>query len=388
MPAALIEAIPERVLMTADAVGGVWQYSLELARGLAAHGVETVLAVLGPAPSAAQLFEASQVLRMRVIPTQLPLDWTAPAPESLHAAAHALAELAARCAVDSVHLHTPALYADARWPAPVVAVAHSCVRTWWRAVHGGPLPRDLAWRADCAAVGLARADAIIAPSRSFAAALREAYGIARPVSVVHNGRRPARHAPARRRRAVLAAGRLWDEGKNIAVLDRAAARLDAPVYAAGPLAGPHGVAVRFAHLHALGALDATALAAQYASIPIFAAPSRYEPFGLAVLEAAQAGMALVLSDIATFRELWDGAARFVDAADPDAFAAELRALLDDERARARLAAAARVRARDYGANAMVAATLGVHRAALAPSPPLPRMAGEGAARVVARVGAS
>jgi hypothetical protein len=35
-----------------------------------------------------------------------------------------------------------------------------------------------------------------------------------------------------------------------------------------------------------------------------------EPFGLAVLEAAQAGCPLVLSDLPGFRELWDGAALF------------------------------------------------------------------------------
>ena len=48
--------------------------------------------------------------------------------------------------------------------------------------------------------------------------------------------------------------------------------------------------------------------------PIFVSVSRYEPFGLAVLEAAHAGCALVLSDIPTFRELWQGAASFVIAA--------------------------------------------------------------------------
>ena len=48
----------------------------------------------------------------------------------------------------------------------------------------------------------------------------------------------------------------------------------------------------------------------------------YEPFGLAVLEAAQAGCALVLSDIPTFRELWDGAALFVAAATTPRLCAE------------------------------------------------------------------
>lgn len=367
MRAALSGPAPRRVLMTADAVGGVWQYSLELARGLASRGIETVLAALGPVPSSVQLAEAATVPAMRVVATQLPLDWTATAPESLHAAADALAELAASSEVDSVHLHTPALVNGRRWPAPVVAVAHSCVATWWRAVRGGALPHDFAWRAACTADGLAHADAVIAPSRSFASMLQSVYSETRPIAVVHNGRRPPRRPADGRRRAVLTAGRLWDEGKNIAVLDRAAARLGSPIHAAGPLSGPHGVAVRFSHLHHLGELNDAQLAAEYAKSPVFASPSRYEPFGLAVLEAAQAGMALVLSDTPTFRELWDGAARFVDPSDPDEWTAALREVLDDAEARARLADAALIRSRDYGPDAMVEKTLAVHRSTLAVS---------------------
>jgi glycogen(starch) synthase len=182
---------------------------------------------------------------------------------------------------------------------------------------------------------------------------------------VHNGRAAPPVCAGPRRRAVLAAGRLWDEGKNLAALDDAAARLDAPVYAAGPLTGPHGTAIGFAHLHALGTLDGARLAEQFSSLAVFAAPARYEPFGLAVLEAAQAGMALVLSDIPTFRELWDGAACFVDPGDPDQLSDTLRGVLDDAPACARLGADARRRAGNYRAEPMVEATLAVHRTVLA-----------------------
>ena len=48
---------------------------------------------------------------------------------------------------------------------------------------------------------------------------------------------------------------------------------------------------------------------------IFVSSSVYEPFGLAVLEAAGSGAALVLSDIPTFRELWDEAALFAPPGD-------------------------------------------------------------------------
>jgi hypothetical protein len=47
--------------MSTDAVGGVWRYSMELAHGLGARGVEVVLAVLGPEPDADQRQEANDL---------------------------------------------------------------------------------------------------------------------------------------------------------------------------------------------------------------------------------------------------------------------------------------------------------------------------------------
>ena len=80
---------------------------------------------------------------------------------------------------------------------------------------------------------------------------------------------------------------------------------------------------------------------------IFAAPAHYEPFGLGILEAAASGCALVLGDIASLRENWDGAAVFLPAE-------RCRPLADDSRPadrrrgeRRRLAAAARARARHF-----------------------------------------
>ena len=77
---------------------------------------------------------------------------------------------------------------------------------------------------------------------------------------------------------------------------------------------------------------------------IFAAPSRYEPFGLAVLEAATCGAALVLADIATFRELWHDVAVFVPPNDPAAWAVAVNRLADDRSRLAGLASQARERA--------------------------------------------
>ncbi len=97
---------------------------------------------------------------------------------------------------------------------------------------------------------------------------------------------------------------------------------------------------------------------------MFASPALYEPFGLGVLEAAQSGMALVLSDIPTFRELWDGAALFVAPSEDDELLRALARLLDDPAMAARYGALARERARSYTVEAMVEGTAAVHRAVL------------------------
>jgi glycosyltransferase involved in cell wall biosynthesis len=66
-----------------------------------------------------------------------------------------------------------------------------------------------------------------------------------------------------------------------------------------------------------------------------------------VLEAARAGCALVLSDIPTFRELWNGAALFVSPHNPDALFFALERVCRDDALRASLAQRAAARARRY-----------------------------------------
>jgi glycosyltransferase involved in cell wall biosynthesis len=368
VPARLNRSARRRVFMTADAVGGVWQYAIDLARGLGTAGVETTLAVLGPAPSCDQRDEARAIAGLRLLETGLPLDWTADSAEAVLEAGDAVAALAAESGADLVHLNSPALAASAAFSAPVVAVCHSCVATWWEAVRSGPLPPDFRWRTDLVRRGYLAADALVAPTAAFADATARTYGLERAPRVVHNGRRLT-PAPGATRVPdgpfVFTAGRLWDDGKNLAALDRAASRLPWPVLAAGPTQGPHGAAITLDHIRTFGSLAATEVAAYLAARPVFASLAHYEPFGLAVLEAAQAGCPLVLSDIPTFRELWDGAALFVRPQHDAAIAAALDGLLRDPAERARLGARARERAARYTVEAMTAGVLAVYRGLLA-----------------------
>jgi glycosyltransferase involved in cell wall biosynthesis len=341
-----------RVLLTADTVGGVWQYATDLASGLVELGYEPIVATLGPRPTAAQ--RAGVAAGVELIEADLPLDWLAVGPSELTEAAEGVARLADRHRADVVQLNAPALAASVRFDQPVVVVAHSCVGTWWQAVRGGRIDSDLGWRAELTGEGLELADAAVAPSGAFGAMLQHCYGLDQALTVVRNGRRPLAHKPGEPQAVAFTAGRLWDEGKNVAVLDRAAGLTAVPIRAAGPLFGPNGSGVTLSNLETLGSLDADGIGGVLAGQPVFASAAVYEPFGLAVLEAAQAGCALVLSDIPTFRELWDGAARFVYPHDAVGFARAIEEIVGDPALRAQLGEAARVRAADYTVERMAA----------------------------------
>ena len=128
-----------------------------------------------------------------------------------------------------------------------------------------------------------------------------------------------------------------------------------------------GRAAALANVQATGALTAGDLAGLYARAPIFALPARYEPFGLAVLEAAAAGCALVLGDIPSLRENWSGAAIFVDAKDPAALRATINALIANPQERTRLAATARDRAHHFTLDRMALAYAALYRDMMRPS---------------------
>jgi glycosyltransferase involved in cell wall biosynthesis len=352
------------VLMTADAVGGVWQYALDLAGGLRPHGVDTTVALIGPAPSEDQQAMA-QAVGANLILTGLPLDWTASRPDEVEEAGRALARIAEQLQPDLIHLNSPALGASATFDAPVVAVCHSCVSTWWRAVKGGALPEDFIWRTDLVRRGYARADRLLAPTLAFAQATATAYDLEEAPTVVMNGRRaPRAGMSAPFELFVFTAGRLWDEGKNFATIDRAAEHLSIPVLAAGPLQGPNGSAAEARHARALGRLSDEEIARHLSRKPIFVSTARYEPFGLAALEAAQAGCPLVLSDIPTFRELWEGAALFIHPDSEEALSEVIERLVQDAEARDVLGRAARKRAGSYTVEAMSAGILDAYRSVL------------------------
>jgi glycosyltransferase involved in cell wall biosynthesis len=349
-----------KLLMTADAVGGVWTHAMELCAALAPAGVHVTLATMGPRPSPAQQLAARAIGNVDLIATDFALEWMDDPWADVERAGSWLLALEHAVRPDVVHLGGYAL-AALPFSAPVVIGAHSCVLSWWRAVKRQDPPDRLDRYRDAVRRGVHAADAVAAPTRAMLDAVAYHYGAPAHGVVVHNGRDSRRFSPSTKRPIVLSAGRVWDEAKNVEAVDRVAPALPWEVRIAGDPRAPDGSVRAVRHARALGPLTERALAAEMARASVFALPARYEPFGLSVLEAALSGCALVLGDIASLRELWDGAAVFVPPDDEPALALAINTLITDRAARARLAECARMRARTLTPHRMAAEYLALYR---------------------------
>ena len=164
---------PKRVLMTLDAVGGLWRYSIDLARCLAAEGIECVLVGFGPAPSKAQQRECRDLRNVALRWTRQPLDWMVEEEAALDEVGDTLVAIGREWDVDLLHLNLPSQAAMIADGLPVVVTSHSCIATWWQAVRGYALPPTWQWQRTLTKRGLMRADAVMIPTSSHGDALIE-----------------------------------------------------------------------------------------------------------------------------------------------------------------------------------------------------------------------
>ena len=335
-----------RVLMTADTVGGVWTYAVELARELEARGVRVAIATMGPPLSPHQRAQLAGSRAITLHESTFRLEWMAGCLVDVQAAGEWLLELERELEPDIVHLNQ---YAFGALPfrAPTLLVAHSCVLSWWRAVRGEAAPPEWETYRRWVAHGLAGAGLVAAPTRAMLDSLAEDYAFREEGLVLPNGASGDEFAPARKQHFVLAAGRFWDAAKNLAALEQVAPALPWPVKVAGAYQHPDGGTVAPEGVQCLGELPREALAREFARAAIYALPARYEPFGLSVLEAGLSACALVLGDIPSLREIWGPAAVYVRPDDPAALHAALRHLIDHPAERVRRGQSALARARHF-----------------------------------------
>jgi glycogen(starch) synthase len=350
-----MKVLPKRILMTADTVGGVWTYALELARALSKYDIEVAIATMGPRPSAFQREEAAAIGNVDLFESDYKLEWMQNPWSDVRAAGDWLLDLEKRLRPDVVHLNG---YAHAAWPwkRPKLVVGHSCLFSWWRACRSGEPPSEWCEYKNAVRRGLRAASLVVAPTQSMLDALDENYPgcVNGKGMVIPNGLDVGSLSPAPKQKFVLAAGRLWDEAKNIQTLTSVAWELPWAVCLAGEKQNVDGGTTLLAkkNCYALGHLPRENLRHWYACASIYVLPARYEPFGLTVLEAALSGCALVLGAIKSLKENWADAAVFVNPNDRGALKETVAELIKNEGYRTRLGQAARERALQFSSARM------------------------------------
>jgi glycosyltransferase involved in cell wall biosynthesis len=340
-----------QVLMSADTLGGIWDYALELSTQLSRFGIRTALATMGRIPCAEQRRAAAAVPGLELYESDFRLEWMPETGDDLERAGEWLLGLERQIRPDIVHLNGY-VHASLPWSAPCLVVAHSCVLSWWTAVKNEPAPPEWDDYARRVRRGLRDAAMVVTPTHALLDAMTSLYGPLPHARVIGNGRNPQRFRLDDKEPMIFSAGRLWDEAKNMSALNAIAHEVGWPLIAAGDWQRPDGKGQRPAGLQTLGVISSSEVSSWLSRAAIYALPARYEPFGLSILEAALSGCALVLGDIPTLRELWDGTAIFVPPDDHERLLSALQALICHPIRQTELGLAARRRALTYSAERM------------------------------------
>jgi glycogen(starch) synthase len=319
------------VLITSDTVGGVWTYTQELVTGLSHAGHGITLVSFGKLPSPHQTAWMRTLPALDYRPTEYRLEWMEVAERDIEESRRYLEMLIDEVQPDVLHFNQYC-YGDISVDVPRIVVAHSDVISWWVAVHGKE-PDETPWirrYREHVTRGLRGADLVVAPSRWMLDSV-ERYARPQQQAVIHNGRTPELFdSHERKEHFALSVGRIWDQAKQASLL--LSAQLPVRTCIVGWEDEPgrqskESLLKTNANAELLGPKSQDELRSLFARASIYVATSSYEPFGLAPLEAALSGCALVMNDNPVFHELWGDSAVYFrrnDSADLARVVSELR----------------------------------------------------------------
>ena len=334
-----------RLLVTADTFSGVWTYSRELVSGLVTHGAQVTLVSFGEIPLPHQTAWMDGLHGLEYHPTAFRLDWMQEGEHDFHAAQDYLCAIVRDTRPDFLHLNQLS-FGALPVSTPRLVVAHGDLITWWLSIHGHEPAASawLRWYRETVREGIRRAEAVVTTSRWMEHMLGIAYGHDFEGYVIPPGRNPIYFNPfVTKEESILAIGRLWDTGKQVALLTQHRHGLpvcivgaDSPIPApALPIRADVRVSTGEHEISVKGAQTESQLRSLYSKSTIFAATSRYEPTGLASIEAAFSRCAIVANDTEVYRELWGDAALYFERNDAESLS-EVLSQLDEDRELTRL----------------------------------------------------
>ena len=301
-----------RLLITTDTIGGVWTFTSELTQQLLQRGHEIYLVSFGREPSPSQKQWAEDQLRsneerLTSLYSTIPLEWMQNNEKAFEEGQEEILDDAA-CFRPDLILSNQFCFGRLDTTIPRIVVAHSDVLSWAKACKPSALDPTL-WLnryTSMVQAGLLDAAAIVTPTAWMGKALTNNFFLPRNVYVIPNGVsvEPAPHPPPVRKFQAITAGRLWDEAKGLESLRGLDVTL--PILVAGEniFESQNPNASWPGNLTSLGPLSQAELHRHFRESDLYLCTSRYEPFGLAPLEAALCGCAVICRNIPSLREVW------------------------------------------------------------------------------------
>jgi glycosyltransferase involved in cell wall biosynthesis len=344
------------VLVTSDSLSGSWTYTRELVTGLVTRGVRVTLVSFGEIPLPEQTSWMDRLHGLDYRPTAFHLEWMQEAEIDLPESSAYLAALVREVRPDVLHLNQ-FCYGNLPVDVPRIVMVHGDLITRTHAVHdSAPRPEgSLTWYRNMVLNGLAGADAVIAPSVWMLDRISACYRRPQRAEVIYPGRNPIFFNPyVNKDDCVLAVGRLVDASKQVFLLTQQP--YSVPVCIVGseqtvpmpriPIRADVKVDTDRTTVAIRGPQTEAQLRALYSRASIYAATARYEPLGMAALEAAFSRCAIVANDIPSFREIWGDTALYFRTNDAASLADNIRQLNADRPMRRAYAELAYARARE------------------------------------------
>jgi glycosyltransferase involved in cell wall biosynthesis len=327
------------ILVTTDTLSGVWTYTRELVSGLVSRGLRVTLVSFGEVPLPEQTSWMESLHGLDYHPTAFRLEWMQEGEQDYRDSSNYLISLVHEIRPDVLHLNQ-FCYGALSVATPRVVVAHEDLIGWWLAVHGHE-PTGARWLRhyrEMVAAGLSGATTVVTPSNWMLDALCEAYTSPANSRVIYNGRNPIFFNPyVNKEDSVLSVGRLRDAGKQVHLLTQF--RHPIPVCIVGsehpannprlPIRADVKVATEQLSVSLKGPQTEAQLRMLYSRAVMYAATSRYEPFGMPVLEAALSRCAIIANDIPSFREVWGDDAMYFRTNDGASLAEHIRELAEN-----------------------------------------------------------
>jgi glycosyltransferase involved in cell wall biosynthesis len=308
-----------RLLITTDTVGGVWRFGIELAEGLLRAGDTVVLVSFGGIPSASQRLECKRLAecwtkQFYYSASATPLEWMQQNERSYDEGLLILKQMARTFAIDLLHSNQYC-YGASDFGVPTVVSAHSDVLSWAEACCEGVIENS-PWLQRYSALvqrGLEGAAALTAPTEWMLQNFSSHFDVPKHRQVIANGRTLDLVPSCPRSLQAVTAGRLWDKAKDISLLRSIKTKIPLTIAGAANCDGMASDPIPNARY--CGELSQEELLRLFAECAIYICTSRYEPFGLAPIEAALCGCAVLARDIKSLREVWGNAALFFRNAD-------------------------------------------------------------------------